>query len=39
MKTINALAKSPTLNARFELFLTLFVRTPEPPRRRSSRRR
>jgi hypothetical protein len=39
MKTMNATEKSVALDARFELFLTLFVRTETPRRRPSSRRR
>ena len=38
MKTINAHGKPAALNARFELFLTLFVRTPAPRRNRARRR-
>lgn len=39
MKSTNADGRSGALNARFELFLTLFVRPPARRRRRTSRKR
>ncbi len=39
MKTMPADERSGALNARFELFLTLFVRTPARTRRRAVRKR
>jgi hypothetical protein len=38
MKSTHTHGKPAALNARFELFLTLFVRTPAPRRNRSRRR-